>query len=141
MVYSVFVSQKLEMEAADVSDTVSISDHRSQIKIETLRDKNRTEIHSALSEVRGVFTVVRSTVSRWANRFRGGCVSIHNDPRKERPRTSTDERYEKLMADALEEDIRATCEKLSRASGAKTLQENAQEPTSVARGWAIISGK
>ena len=43
------------------------------------------------------------------------------------------------MADALEEDRRATCEKLSRATGAKTSQENAQEPTTVARGRAIHS--
>ena len=40
------------------------------------------------------------------------------------------------MADAFEEDRRATCEELSRATGAKPSQENAQEPTSVARGWA-----
>ena len=44
----------------------------------------------------------------------------------------------KLVADALEEDRRATCEELSRAAGAKTSQENAQEPTSVARDWAFI---
>ena len=34
-----------------------------------------------------------------------------------------------LVADALEEDRRATCEELSRATGGKTSQENAQEPT------------
>ena len=45
----------------------------------------------------------------------------------------------KLVADALEEDRRATCEELSRAEGAETLQENAQEPMSVARGWATHS--
>ena len=43
-------------------------------------------------------------VSRWANRFRAGCVSIDNDPRPERPRTSTDERSVKLVTDVLEED-------------------------------------
>ena len=73
-------------------------------------------------------------VSRWANRFCDGCVSIDNDPRPERPRTSTDERSVKLVADALEEDRRATCEELSRATGATTSQENAQEAISVARG-------
>ena len=45
----------------------------------------------------------------------------------------------KLVADALEEDRRATCEELSRVTGAKTLQENAQEPTLVSRGWATHS--
>ena len=83
---------------------------RKYIKIETLRGKNPTEIHSASSEVCGVFTVGHSTVSRWAIRFRGGCVSIDLRPR--RPRTSTDERSAKLVADTLEEDRRATCEEL-----------------------------
>ena len=83
--------------------------------------------------------VGHSTVSRWADRFRGGCVTIDNDPRPGRLRTSTDEMSMKLVADALEEDRRATCEELCRATGAKTSQENAQEPTSVARGWTTHS--
>ena len=66
----------------------------------------------------------RRTVSHLANRFRGGYVSIDNDARPGRPRTSTDERSVKLVADALEEDRRASCEELSRAMRAKTLQEN-----------------
>ena len=78
----------------------------------------------------------RSTVSRWASRFRGGCVSIGNDPRPGRPRTSTVERSMKLVADVLEEDCRAKCEELSTATGVKASQENAQEPTSVDREWA-----
>ena len=56
----------------------SISDQRSYIKIETLRGKNPTEVHGALNEVCGEFTVDHSTVSRWPNRSRGGCVSIDN---------------------------------------------------------------
>ena len=88
-----------------MSDTVTISDHRSYIKIEALRSKNLIEIHGALSEVCGKFTVNHSMVSRWDNRFRGGCVSIDNDPRPGRPRTSTDERSVKLVADVLKEDI------------------------------------
>ena len=46
--------------AAGVSGTVIISDQRSYNNIETLRGKNPTEIHSALSEVCGKFTVDRS---------------------------------------------------------------------------------
>ena len=88
-----------------------------------------------MSEVSGEFTVDRS----WANRFSGNCVSMDSDPRAGRSRTSIDERSVKLVADALEEDRRATCKDLSRAMGAKTLQETAQEPTSVARGWATHS--
>ena len=81
----------------------------------------------------------RVTVSCWANSYRGRCVSIDNDPRSGRPRTPTDERSVKPVADALEEDRRATCEELSRATGAKTSHENSQEPTSVAHGWATHS--
>ena len=62
------------MDSEGVSGTVIISDQRSYIKIETLGGKNPTEIHGALSEICGEFTVDRSTVSRWANRFRGGFV-------------------------------------------------------------------
>ena len=80
-----------------------------------------------------------STVSHWANRFRGGCVSTDNDSRPGRPRTSTDERSVELVAGALEEDRHAICEELSRATGAKTLQKNAQGLTSVACGWATHS--
>ena len=63
------------MEPAGVSGTVTISDQRSYIKIATLRGKILTEIHGAMNEVCGEFTVDRSKVSHWANRFRGGCVS------------------------------------------------------------------
>ena len=59
-------------------------------------------------------------------------MSIDNDPRPGRPRTSTDERSVKLVADALDEDRRATCEELYSSTGAKPSLENAQEPTSVA---------
>ena len=117
------------MRTTGVSGTVTISVQRSYIKIKTLRGKNPPEMHGALSEVCGEFTVDRSTVSLWANRFRGGCVSMDNDPKSGRPRTSTDERSMKLVADILEEDCRGTCQEISRAMGAKLSEENAQEPT------------
>ena len=117
--------------------TVTISDQKSYIKIETLCDINPTEIHGALIEVSGDFTVDHSTVSHWVNSFRGGCVSTDNDPRTGRPRTSTDERNVKFVADALKEDLHAICEELCRAMGAKNSHENAQKPTSVARGQAM----
>ena len=82
--------------------------------------------------------MVNSHWAVWANRFRGSCVSIDRDPRPGRTRTSTDERSVKLVADDFE-DHRATCEELSRATGAETSQENAQEPISVARRWATHS--
>ena len=127
------------MEPAGVSGTVTISDQRSYIKIETLRGKNPIEIQDALSQVCGELTVDCSMICRWVNRFRGDYVSIDDDPRPGRPRTSTDERRVKLVADALDEECRATCEELSRVTGAKTWQENAHEPTSVGRGGAADS--
>ncbi|KAK9738789.1 HTH domain in Mos1 transposase [Popillia japonica] len=105
------------MESARVSGTVSIEEQRAYIKIETLRGKKPTGIHSALSDVCGELTVDRSTVSRWSNRFRRGRVSIHDDPRPGRPKTSTDERNVKPVADALEQDCRVTCEELSEVTG------------------------
>ena len=98
-----------------MSGTVPISDQRSYIKIETLRGKNPTEIHGALGEVCGEFTVDRSTVSRWGNRFSVVCESIDNDPRP------THERSVKLVTVTVEEDHRATREELSRTKGAKNL--------------------
>ena len=92
-----------------------------------------------MSEVCGEFTVDRSTVSHWVNHLRGGCVCIDNGRKLGRPRTSTGERSVKLVADALEEDRRATREELSRVTGAQPSQENAQEPTSVARDCATRS--
>ena len=119
-----------------MSGIVTFSDQCSHIKIEILRDKNPTEFHGALSEVCGVLTEDRSKVSRWANCFLGGCVSVDNDPKPGRPRTSTDKRSVKLVADALVEDYCATCEECSRATGAKSSQENPHEPTSVVHDWA-----
>ena len=78
----------------------------------------------------------RSTVSHWAHRFRGECVRIENDSKTGRSRTSTYERSVRPVADALEEDRRATCEELPIVMGAKAWQENAQEPTSVSCDWA-----
>ena len=62
---------------------VTISDHRSYIKIKILCSKNHKEIHGALSEVCGEFTMDCSMVSHRANHLRGGCERIDNDPRSE----------------------------------------------------------
>ena len=99
------------MEHAGVLGTVTISDQRSYIKIETLHGINPTELHSALNEVCGEFTVDPSMVSHRANCFCGGCVSIQNDRRPKRPRTSN--RWK--QCEAFEEGRRATCVELSRA--------------------------
>jgi transposase len=80
------------MASASASGAVSVEDQRLYNKIKTLRGKNPTEIHSALREVCGEQTVDISTVSRWATRFYEGRVTINDDQRRGRPKTSTDER-------------------------------------------------
>ena len=55
VVYSIFKLRDFEMEPVRVSGTVTIEEQRAYIKIETLRGKNPTEIHSALSDVCGEF--------------------------------------------------------------------------------------
>jgi hypothetical protein len=104
------------MASAGASGTVTVEDQRTYIKIETLHGQNPTENHSVLREVCGEQTVDRSTVSRWATRFLEGRVTI-NDPRPGRPKTSTDKRSVKLVADFLAEDHQATCKEISQATG------------------------
>jgi len=105
------------MASADASSTVTVEDQRLYIKTETLCGKTPTEIHSALCEVCGEQTEELSTVSRWATRFREGRVTINDDQRPGRPKTSTDERSVELVADFLAQDRRATCEEISQAAG------------------------
>ena len=105
----------LDLASASAS-AVTVEDQRSYIKIETVLGKNPTEIYSALLEVCGEQTVDRSTISRWATRFREGRITLNDDPRPGRPKTSTDERSVKLVADFLAEDRRATCAEISQAN-------------------------
>ncbi|KAJ4426688.1 hypothetical protein ANN_26486 [Periplaneta americana] len=66
------------------------------------------------SGVYGELTMDRNAVSRWATRFR---VSLDNDVRPGRLKISTHEQSVKLLADALQEDRRPTCDELSEATG------------------------
>ena len=91
LVYAVLNWRLLDLASAGASATETVKDQRSYIKTETLRDKNATKIHNALREVCGEQTVDRSRVSRWATRCREGRVTINDDPRPGRPKTSTDE--------------------------------------------------
>jgi len=61
--------------------------------------------------------VDRTTVSCWATCFREGRVTMNDDLRPGRPKTSTDEQNVKLVADILAQDHRATCEEISLATG------------------------
>ena len=68
-------------------------------------------------EVCGVETVGRSTISRWAQRFREGRLSKENDPKSGGPRTSTDDQSVERVLQILEEDSRITCEETAHAAG------------------------
>ena len=77
--------QSVEMADVRVSGTMNNDNQRAYIKIETLRGKIPTEIQSSLTRVCSVETVDRSKVSRWAQRFREGSLSIENDPNQDDP--------------------------------------------------------
>ena len=64
------------------------------------------------------WTVVQFVVSKqrtlWAIRFREGRLTLNDDPRPGRPKTSTDERSVKLVEDVLVHDRRGMCEEISQ---------------------------
>jgi len=105
------------MAAVRVSGTATNDDQRAYIKIETFRGKTSTEIHSSLMEICGVETVDRSTISRWAQCFSEGRLSIENDPKSGRPRTSTDDKTVERVLQILDKDRRMTCEHIAHCAG------------------------
>jgi len=68
-------------------------------------------------EVCGVETVGRSTIPHWAQRFWEGRLSIENDPKSGRPRTSTYDQSVERVLHILEEDRRMTCEEIAHSAG------------------------
>jgi histone-lysine N-methyltransferase SETMAR len=99
---------------------ISCSDQQSYIKIEILRGKNPTKIHNALHEVCGDSAMDRSTVSRWATRFREGRVSIQDDPRSGQPVTETDDTSVVIVSTLLEDDQRKSCEETAHEANMST---------------------
>lgn len=100
-----------------VSGTVTNDDQRAHIKIEILRGKTPTEIHISLMEVCGVETVDRSTISGCAQRFREGRLSIGNETKSRRTRTSTHNQSVERVLQIPEEDRRMTCEEIAHYAG------------------------
>ena len=127
------------MEPVGVSGAVTISDQRSYIKIEILLGKNPTEVHGASTEVYREFTVDRSKVFRWDSSFRvvlWAQTMIQEEEGREHQQT----KEVWSLWDDLEEERPATCEERSRATGAKTSQENAQErPQLLVAGSLIVN--
>jgi hypothetical protein len=103
------------MASAGALGTVTVDDQRLYIKIETVRGKNRTETHIALLEVSGE-QMDRGKIPHWATRFHEGRVTINDNPRPGRVKTSTDESSVKLVADFLAEDCSAMCGEISQGT-------------------------
>ena len=68
-------------------------------------------------EVCGVETIDRSTISSWAQRFRERRLSIVNDQKSGRHRTSIDDQCVERVFQILEEDRRMTCEEITHSAG------------------------
>jgi len=93
---------------------LKIKDRTSRFKL--YAPKTQQKFTVLCVEVYGEQTVYRCTVSRWATRIREGRVTINDDQRLGSPKTSTDERSVKFVADFLAQDRRATCEEISQAA-------------------------
>jgi len=68
-------------------------------------------------EVCGVEAVDRSRITRWAQHFREGRLSVENDPKSGRPRMSTDDQIVERVPQILEKDRSTTCEEIAHSAG------------------------
>ncbi|CAK9799257.1 Protein GVQW3 [Anthophora plagiata] len=97
------------------SGRISAIELRAYIHIETVSGKKVPEIHAALKEACGRFTVNRSTVQRWHTKFREGRTSIEDEPRAGLPSTVTaDNTNASIIATLLHEDRRITIRMLHK---------------------------
>jgi transposase len=99
------------------SGKITVMDQRLYVKIKTLRGIMPTQIYESLREVCGDYTVDRSTISRWSQRFCEGRIAVEDNQCPDRPRSSTDYISAVIIANVLEEDRRMTCEEMARESG------------------------
>jgi len=65
------------------SANISVFEQCAYIKIETIRGKTVSEIHAALNEVCGIYTVDLNTVQRWHQLFHDSRISADNNPRSD----------------------------------------------------------
>lgn len=108
-----FLLQNYVVEETGFSSHVTRQDQHSYAKIETLRGRTPTEIHGQLKEVCGNSAVDRSTVSRWAQRFRESCRSILDVSRSDKPKITTENMSADIIATILDEDRRITAEEIT----------------------------
>jgi len=78
------------------------------------------EIHRCLQAVYGENTVIRTTVSRWAIKFREcepGRAKIVDQPRSGRPVCITDDKHQKQVDELIKHDRRVTQKQIAGKLG------------------------
>ncbi|KMQ82562.1 histone-lysine n-methyltransferase setmar-like protein [Lasius niger] len=93
---------------------------RAVIEFLTAEKVTPTEIHRRLKGVYGDDAVDRSTVNRWAIKFRGcepGKAIIVDETRSGRPITATDDKHRQLVDDLIQNDRRITQQRIANHVG------------------------
>jgi histone-lysine N-methyltransferase SETMAR len=92
------------------------SDHTLKLK---LRGKPPNEIHNDLHDVCGDSAVDRSTVSRWASRYREGRERVQDNPSSGRPETATDD-TSVVIVSTVGRRSRKSCEEIAQEANMST---------------------
>lgn len=100
-----------------MAEPISSEEQRAYIKIETLRGKSASEIHSALQEVCGSHCLHFSNIFRWVQRFNQGTTSTNDEHRSGRPATVTDGYYVDKVKECVDNARRMTCEEIASEVG------------------------
>ena len=130
------------MAAVRVSSTVTNDDQARVHQNWNITGENSNGDQQFAGGNEGCGNCWRSTISRCDQRFREGRLSIENDPKSGRHRTSTDDQSVERALQILEEDRRMTCEEIthyagiSRASAYRILTERLHKRRIAAR-WVL----
>lgn len=100
-----------------MAEPISSEEQRAYIKIESLRGKSASDIHSALKEVCGSHCLHFSNIFRWMQRFKQGEISIQDEPRSGRPAAAMDDYYVDKVKECVDKDRRMTCEEIASEVG------------------------
>lgn len=112
--YLILLTRSLSATVAMESSALTMSTHlkqRAVIEFLTAEGVNPTIIHRRLEAVYGEDTVDRSTVNRWAIRFRTikiGKGTIEDKPRTGRSVSATDEKHQKQVDELIQNNRRIT---------------------------------
>jgi len=93
---------------------------RAVIEFLTAENVNATDIHRRLKAVYSDESVSRSTVSKWAIKFRAsevGKANIDDEPRTGRPASATDEKHQLKVDELIQSDRRITQQYIANSVG------------------------